>query len=92
MAPASKGDSIDEIAKHLCESIANASKGGKTFRFTASNPCRIRNAPMYALRVEGKDGTALVRVIANGDHIVEMLAVTFPNVLGAVPGKVDSPS
>ena len=84
MAPASKGDSIDEIAKHLCESIANASKGGKTFRFTAVNRCRIRKTPMYALRVVGKYGTALVRVIADEDHEVEVLAVEFPNVLGAL--------
>jgi hypothetical protein len=81
---------IDEVAKRLCESISNASKGGKTFSFIASNRCRIRKAPMDALRVEGNDGTAPVRVIANGDHIVEVLAVKFPNVLGAVPGRVDS--
>ena len=39
---------------------------------------------MYALRVVGKDGTALARVIADGDHVVEVLTVEFPNMLGAV--------
>ena len=44
---------------------------------------------MYSFRVDRKDGTALVRVIADGDHVVEALTVEFPNVLGAVAGKVD---
>jgi hypothetical protein len=39
---------------------------------------------MYALRVVGKYGTALVRVIADGDYEFEVLAVEFPNVLGAL--------
>ena len=74
----------DEPAKRLGESIANASKGPKSFHFTAFNRRRIRKAPMYSLRVAWKNGTALVRVIADGDHVVEVLAVEFPNVLGAV--------
>jgi hypothetical protein len=80
----------DEGAKRFCESIANASKRRKTFRFTAFNGCRIRKAPVYTLRVVRKYGTALVRVITDSDHVVEALAVKFPNRLEPVTGNVDS--
>ena len=45
---------------------------------------------MYSLRVVWENGTALVRVVADGDHVVEVLAVEFSNVLGAVAGNVYS--
>ncbi len=83
-------DAIDETAKCLCESIPNASKGRETCRFTAVNRCRVRKAPMYPLGVAGKNRTALVRVVANGDHVVEALSVELTKVLGPVAGNVDS--
>src|SRR6266851_7678704 len=83
-------DAIDEVAKRLGQRIANASKGRKTFGSTAFNRCRVRKAPVDSLGVAGKDGTAFVRVIADGDHVVEVLAIEFLNVLGAVARHVDS--
>ena len=45
---------------------------------------------MYSLGVAGKDRTALVRVIADGDDAVEVLTVEFPDMLGAVAGDRDN--
>lgn len=83
-------DLVDEVAKRLSERIANASKRGQTFRFTALDRGRVRKAPMDSLGVAGKNRTDLVRVVADGDHVVEMLAAEFLDMLGAVAGKVDS--
>jgi hypothetical protein len=42
---------IDEVAKRLCESISNASKGGKTVRFTCHT--NTKGGPSPSLPSDG---------------------------------------
>src|ERR1700730_10236231 len=79
-------DENDEVTEPFGETIANVSKGRKAFSLTAFDGCWIREAPVYPSRVAWKDRTALVRVVADGDDVVEGLTVEFTNMFRAMEG------
>ena len=51
---------------------------------------RICEVVMQAFRRTEKDGTALLRVVADGQHIIEVLTVEFFNVFRPVRGDIDA--
>ena len=79
-------DEDDEVTKPSGKSVANVPKGSKTFCLTAPDGCWIREAPVYPSRVAGKDRTALVRVVTDGNDVVEGLTVEFTNMFRAMEG------
>lgn len=63
-----------EVFQVLSNLISDSSKGVEANFSTTFNRCRIFEAVMNSLRVTGKYGARLFRVVANREHMVEAFA------------------
>ena len=69
--------------------VANAPESRQSFLFRALHRSGIIDTPMNAYCFRRKDGATLLRVIADRDHVVEILPFKLVHELGAVAGDVD---
>jgi hypothetical protein len=67
--------------------IPDATKNRHTFCDIGG---RVIEAPVRSIRRAEEYGTGFPSVVANGNHIIEVLPVKFLDGLGAMPGNIDA--
>src|SRR5437868_2611856 len=74
--PASSVNFFNKFADSLMKLVASAPERGELFALASGNH-RIVDTPMQAICRAGKDGTSLVGVITDSNHIIEFIIEKF---------------
>src|SRR5215468_1215220 len=78
-----------EASQFLTNFIPHPAKDDQACRLITLYSRRVLEAPVNSLGPSGEDGTALIGVVAYGDHVIELLPQKFIHRLRTVAGNIN---